>query len=149
MIGDPSSLPLASPSVSGFTRERVEELLAADRYAGSLGIGLVSVDPDAIVVELEVGEDHLNFLEVGHGGMVFSLADCAFSLGSNAAGDRAVAIDAHLVLTAASRLGDRLRARVTEATRGRTLGAYRVEVTRQDGRVVGLFTGTVHITPAG
>jgi acyl-coenzyme A thioesterase PaaI-like protein len=80
--------------------------------------------------------------------MVFSLADCAFSLGSNAAGDRAVAIDTHLVLTAASRLGDRLQASVTEASRGRTIGTYRVDVSREDGRRVGLFTGTVHITPA-
>jgi uncharacterized protein (TIGR00369 family) len=81
--------------------------------------------------------------------MVFSLADCAFSLASNAAGERAVAIDTHLVLTAPARLGDRLRATVTEASRGRTLGTYRVDVTRQDGRKVGLFTGTVHITPGG
>ncbi len=78
--------------------------------------------------------------------MVFSLADCAFSLGSNAAGDRAVAIDTHLVLTAASRPGDRLTAVVTEASRGRTLGTYRVEVTRGDDRVIGVFTGTVFIS---
>jgi acyl-CoA thioesterase len=123
-------------------------MLAADAYARSLGVELISVDDEEIVVGLEVRPDHLNFLEVGHGGMVFSLADCAFSLGANSAGDRAVAIDTHLVLTAASRLGDRLQARVTEASRGRTIGTYRVDVSREDGRRVGLFTGTVHITPA-
>jgi acyl-CoA thioesterase len=123
-------------------------MLHADAYARSLGVELVSVSDDEIVVEMEVRPEHLNFLEVGHGGMVFSLADCAFSLGSNAAGDRAVAIDTHLVLTAASNPGDRLRASVTEASRGRTLGTYRVDITRQDGRKVGLFTGTVHITPS-
>ena len=124
-------------------------MLRADAYARSLGVELVSVTDDEIVVEMVVGPEHLNFLEVGHGGMVFSLADCAFSLGSNSAGDRAVAIDTHLVLTAASKPGDRLRASVTEASRGRTLGTYRVDVTRQDGRKVALFTGTVHITPSG
>lgn len=113
-----------------------------------LGIELVSVGDDVITIAMEVRPEHLNFLEVGHGGMVFSLADCAFSLGSNAAGDRAVAIDTHMVLTAASRLGDRLEATVTEATRGKTLGTYRVDVRRDDGRTVGLFTGTVHITPS-
>jgi acyl-coenzyme A thioesterase PaaI-like protein len=77
--------------------------------------------------------------------MVFSLADCAFSLASNSAGADAVAIDTHLVLTAASRPGDRLEARVREASRGRTLGTYRAEVIRGDGRTVGLFTGTVYI----
>jgi acyl-CoA thioesterase len=113
-----------------------------------LGVELVSVSDNEIVLGLVVTAEHLNFLELGHGGMVFSLADCGFSLGSNAAGERAVAIDTHLVLTAASRLGDRLLATVTEASRGRTLGTYRVDVSRQDGRTVGLFTGTVNITPS-
>jgi acyl-CoA thioesterase len=123
-------------------------MLDADPYARSLGIGLVSVTDEEIVVQMTVGDDHVNFLGVGHGGMVFSLADCAFSLASNNAGDRAVAIDTHLVLTAATRPGDRLTASATEASRGRTLGTYRVDVTRDDGRTVALFTGTVHITPS-
>lgn len=131
----------------GFDPTRVAELLAADAYAASLGVELVAVSVDEITVALTVEEHHLNFLGVGHGGMVFSLADCAFSLGSNSAGDRAVAIDTHLVLTAATRAGDRLTATVREASRGRTLGTYRVEVARRDGRLVGLFTGTVHVTP--
>jgi acyl-CoA thioesterase len=124
-------------------------MLEADAYARSLGVELVTVSADEIVIEMVVRPEHLNFLELGHGGMVFSLADCAFSLGSNAAGERAVAIDTHLVLTAASRLGDRLRAGVTEVSRGRTLGTYRVDVTRDDGRKVAVFTGTVLITPSG
>lgn len=134
-----------APASGGFEQRRVARLLADDPYARSLGIELVEVTEDEIVVAIEVGEDHLNFLGVGHGGMVFSLADCAFSLASNSAGDPAVAIDTHLVLTAASRLGDRLQARVRESSRGRTLGTYHVEVTRGDGRVAGLFTGTVYI----
>jgi acyl-CoA thioesterase len=98
-----------------------------------------------IVVGMDVGQAHTNFLGVGHGGMVFSLADCAFSLASNNAGDAAVAIDTHLVLTAATRPGHRLTARVREVSRGRTLGTYRAEVARDDGRTVALFTGTVYI----
>lgn len=131
--------------MSGFDRERVAGLLADDAYAQGLGIELVSVSDEEIVVALDVADSHANFLGVGHGGMVFSLADCAFSLASNSAGDPAVAIDTHLVLTAASRPGDRLEARVSEVSRGRTLGTYRAEVTRGDGRTAALFTGTVYI----
>ena len=82
----------------GFSPSRVADLLAADPYAGSLGVELVWVTDDEIVVGLTVLPHHVNFLGVGHGGLVFSLADCAFSLASNNAGDRAVAIDTHLVL---------------------------------------------------
>jgi acyl-CoA thioesterase len=133
--------------VSGFTRPRVAESLGADAYAQSLGIELLEVTDDEITISMQILEDHLNFLGVGHGGVVFSLADCAFSLASNAAGDRAVAIDAHLVLTAGCKAGDRLLATVVEANRGRTLGTYRVDVTRDDGRAMAFFTGTVYITP--
>jgi acyl-CoA thioesterase len=134
--------------MSGLDESRVRELLAADAYAAALGVELVSVTASEVTVALDVTEQHTNFLGVGHGGMLFSLADCAFSLASNSAGERAVAIDAHLVLTAASRPGDRLVAVATESSRGRTLGTYRVTVTREDGRVAGLFTGTVHISRA-
>lgn len=131
--------------MSGFDRDRVEGLFAADKYAQGLGAELVDVTDVEIVVGLDVSEDHTNFLGVGHGGMVFSLADCAFSLASNSAGPDAVAIDTHLVLTAASRPGDRLEARIREVSRGRKLGTYRAEISRTDGRIVGLFTGTVYI----
>lgn len=132
--------------MSGFDPERVARLLEADNYADGLGVELVAVTPNEITVGLDVTEEHANFLGVGHGGMVFSLADCAFSLASNSAGEDAVAIDTHLVLTAPSRPGDRLEVTVRELSRGRTLGTYRAEVTRSDGRVVALFTGTVHIS---
>ena len=139
-----------SPSlsaVSSFDPERVLQLLEADNYADGLGVELVAVTPEQITVALDVTEEHVNFLGVGHGGLVFSLTDCAFSLASNSAGDDAVAIDTHLVLTAASRPGDRLEATVKELSRGRTLGTYRAEVARAgDGRIVGLFTGTVFIS---
>lgn len=131
--------------MSGFDAERVTRLLADDSYAIGLGIEMVEVSDEEIVIGLDVTDSHANFLGVGHGGMVFSLADCAFSLASNSAGSPAVAIDTHLVLTAASRPGDRLEARVQEISRGRTLGTYRAEVTRSDGRIVALFTGTVYI----
>jgi acyl-CoA thioesterase len=134
--------------VSGFTKPVVETLLEGDAYAEALGVELVSVTDTEIVVALVVRPDHLNSIQLGHGGVVFSLADCALSLASNCAGDKAVAVDTHMVFTAASRGGDRLEARVTEASRGRTLGTYRAEVTRGDGRTVALFTGTVHITPS-
>jgi acyl-CoA thioesterase len=130
--------------VSGFDRERVQNLLADDNYARWLGIELVSVTDDEIVVAMDVIEAHLNFLGLGHGGMVFSLADCALSLASNSAGE-AAAINTHLALTAATRAGDRLEATVREESRGRRLGTYRVDVTRGDGRTVALFTGTVYI----
>ena len=121
-------------------------MLADDPFAAHMGVGLIDVSADRIHLSMPVEERHVNFLGVCHGASTFALADVAFSLASNAAGPRAVAVDTHLALTGGAKLGDTLTAVVTEATRGRTLGTYRVEVSRSDGRVIGLFTGTVHIT---
>ena len=120
------------------------EMLANDAYAAHLGIELRSDDP--IEVAMTVGAAHQNFLGVTHGGAMFSLADCAFALASNRAGARAVAIDTHLVLTGGSAEGDVLSAIAEETTRGRTLATYRIVVRRNEERIVGLFTGTVHIS---
>ena len=124
---------------------RIRELFTRDRYAALLGLELVAEEP--VTVAMPIRRDHENFYDVTHGGAMFSLADCAFSLASNAHGDRAVAIDTHLVLTAATRHTDTLTAVAEEVTRGRTLATYRITLTRGDGRIAGLFTGTVHITP--
>ncbi len=121
-----------------------QERLAADPFARLLGIELVDEEP--VVVRMALSGDHMNFHGVTHGGATFSLADAAFALAANASGARAVAIDTHLVLTSGSKAGEVLTAVAEEVTRGRTLGTYRITVSRDDGRIVGLFTGTVHIS---
>jgi len=138
---------LASPVMS-FDADRVAELLAGDSYAGSLGVEIVQVEPDEIVVALDVTEEHANFLGIGHGGMVFSLADCALSLASNTQFETAMAVDAHIALTAPSRPGDRLTARIVEVSASKRLATYRVDVSRGDGLTVAAFTGTVYIATA-
>lgn len=124
--------------------DRIRELFERDRYAAKLGMELVSTEP--VVVRMPITPEHENFYDVTHGGAMFSLADCAFALASNAHGDRAVAIDTHLALTAGTAAGDVLTATAEEMTRGRTLATYRIVLTRSDGRTAGLFTGTVHVT---
>ena len=126
----------------------VRRLFDADRYAAKLGMELIDPDPARVTVAMPVTAEHENFYDVTHGGAMFSLADCAFALASNSHGDRAVAIDTHLALTSGTSAGDTLTAVAEEMTRGRTLATYRITVTRGDGRICGLFTGMVHVTPA-
>ena len=123
----------------------VHSAFADDPYARAQGFELVEVTDDTIVVSLVVRQDQVNFLGGTHGGVLFSLADCAFSLASNAHGDPAVAIDTHLAITAGSDVDETLTATAHEMTRGRSLATYRVDVVRGDGRTVALFTGTVFV----
>jgi len=128
--------------------DTVRASFSSDPYANAQGFELVDVNDDTIVVSLTVAPDQVNFHGGTHGGVLFSLADCAFSLASNAHGEPAVAIDTHLAITAGSDVGETLTATAHEMTRGRSLATYRVDVVRSDGRTVALFTGTVFIQKA-
>jgi phenylacetic acid degradation protein PaaD len=124
---------------------KINESFDADPFATSQGMALGEITDSSVTVTMVVREDHVNFLGGTHGGVVFSLADCAFALASNAYPENAVAIDTHLAITAPTDVGDTLTATAIEHTRGRSLATYRVDVSRDDGRTVGLFTGTVFV----
>jgi acyl-CoA thioesterase len=124
---------------------KITDAFSSDPYAASQGMVLGEVTESSVTVTMVVREDHVNFLGGTHGGVVFSIADCAFALASNAYPEDAVAIDTHLAITAPTDIGDTLTATAVEQTRGRSLATYRVDVTRDDGRTVALFTGTVFI----
>ena len=94
--------------VSGFTEPSVRSLMDSDPYAKELGVELVRVTSDEITLSLEVTDRLTNFLGLGHGGVVFSLADIGMSYASNVQEGTSLAVDAHLVLTAPIRSGDRL-----------------------------------------
>jgi acyl-CoA thioesterase len=129
------------------TGDRLTRLAGLDRYAAALGAEYVEGGPGRIVLRLRVSGRHLNFYGYCHGGAIFSLADSAFGLASNAHGEVSVAIDAHLTFSTAVQAGEVLTATATELTRTRRTGTYRVEVRREgDGALVSHFTGTVYRT---
>ncbi|NQV84219.1 MAG: hotdog fold thioesterase [Rhodospirillales bacterium] len=128
------------------TANHLPGLAERDSFSRMMGITLVEWKAGTVVTEFTVGKDHLNFNGTCHGGVLFAVADVAFGFASNSHGSISAGIDVHMVYPAAAREGDKLRATAVEASRSRRLATYRVEVTRQDGEVVGLFTGTVFIT---
>ena len=124
----------------------LQALAAKDALASTLGVEYVAGDIGQATVRMTVAAAHLNFNGTCHGGAIFTLADTAFGLASNSHRQVAAAIDAHLSFNSAVREGETLTATARERSRGRTLATYTVEVTREDGRVVSVFTGTVFIT---
>lgn len=104
-------------------------------FASELGVG--SGDAGARLV---IGPDHLNFLGLTHGGVVFAVA---MSAARHLVGDGVETVDSHLVLTGRSAVGERLDAAARYLSRGRTLATVGAEVRRSDGRLVGLLTVSV------
>ena len=126
--------------------ELMKRLAARDPYPVSLGIECLDGAPGRAVVRMRVGERHLNLNGSCHGGAIFSLADTAFGLASNAYGVAAAGIDAHITYNVAAKLGDVLTATATEVSRNRRLGVYRIEVSNAEGVLIAGFTGTAYIT---
>lgn len=120
---------------------RVAELLARDRFAARMGVRLVEAESDRVVVEMDVGADHLEDGGRIASGTLFSLADCAMSLISNAE-TTALAVATHL-----TRSGDAGGARVLRADIRPALPAgdrettWRATLTADDVEVAS-FTGT-------
>lgn len=78
---------------------RVKELLDVDRFAAALGARLVEAEPERVVVEMDVAPYHRDASGAVSSGALFSLADCAMSLISNAEGT-AVAVATHFTRSA-------------------------------------------------
>ncbi|MGH8029374.1 MAG: hotdog fold thioesterase, partial [Arenimonas sp.] len=127
-------------------RSLVERLFARDGYARHLGFELVDAAEGSAAVRMRVRAEHINFWDACHGGAIFSLADTALGLACNSYGSLAALIDAHMTFSVAVKQGEWLAARAVEVTRTRRLAVYRMDVTREDGTLVGSLTGTVYLT---
>lgn len=107
-----------------------------DKFAQSLQIEVLSATEGSAKVKLVVQPHFLNGAGIVHGGVLFSLADYAFALASNAGEDSGLAINAAISFIKAVLPGDVLFAEAQLISRTRKLGSYQITVTNQDGAIV-------------
>ncbi len=115
-----------------------------DPYAKWLGIRVDKAEKGSSSCSVVVTEKMLNFLGVVHGGLLFSLADVAFSVASNMEGPVAYAIDVSGSFFKSAKVGDTLTAKATRVHRGKRIGVYRMEVFHNED-LLATFNGTVLI----
>jgi acyl-CoA thioesterase len=112
-----------------------------DQLARLLGIVLDEMAPGRSRVSMTVRDDMANSVGTCHGGIIFSLADCAFAYSCNSRNRKTVAAGASIDYVSAARLGDRLTAVAEErALVGRT-GIYDVRVVDQNDELIAFFRG--------
>ena len=88
-------------------------------------------------------ENHLNSAGIAHGGLIFALADAAFSVASNSHGRLSLAVNAHISYFKAGMSGE-LTAEATEVSLNPKLATYSIPVRNSDDEVIALFEGTVY-----
>ena len=120
-------------------------MLKNDKVAVWLNVKLIEVREGYAKIEMTVREDMLNAAGVCQGGAIFSFADFAFALASNSYGKVALATNANINFANPAFKGEKLTAEAVEMNRTRRTGLYRIEVRKENGQLVALFTGQVFI----
>jgi len=125
--------------------EQIRERIVQDPFACFLGVELLELREGYSKTTITVGEHMLNFMDLLHGGVIFSLADIAFSAACNSYGQVAVALNVSINFLDAVQAGTRLYASATEESRGRRTALYRLAVTTEDCTLVALCHGTAYV----
>ncbi|MDR1958415.1 MAG: hotdog fold thioesterase [Planctomycetaceae bacterium] len=124
----------------------IELILTKDRFALLMGVKLEALQLSYAKVSLEIEEKHLNGVDIVQGGAVFAMADFAFALASNSYGTTAVGIESSISYFKPSRSG-KLFAEAVELSRSKSLGAYDVKITNEQGNPVAVFHGRCFYRP--
>jgi acyl-CoA thioesterase len=119
------------------------KFIAQDRYARYLGAEILEWGEGTARAKLALTEKHLNSVNTVHGGVLFSLADCVFSVASNSHGTVAVAIQVCISYFKSVGSGT-LYAEAKEVSRNPKLATYLIEVTDDAGALLAMFQGTVY-----
>lgn len=117
------------------------EMLAAEGTGPAWGIKIEEARHRYARVSMVVRSDMLNGHGIGHGGMIFALADSAFAYVCNGGNHASVAAQASIVFLDKVAEGETLVAEAEEVVRGGRAGVTRVAVRTSDGRAIAEFTG--------
>ena len=111
-----------------------------DTFREILGIQVVEVKDGYAKLSLKITKNHTNALGAAHGGVIFSLADCAFAEACNFGENVAVAVQVNINFLKPAFEGDTLTAEAVRVSDGRTLGLYHITISKQDKKIA-FFSG--------
>ncbi len=124
----------------------VQKMLLADTFSHWLGVETLEIAPRRSVIRMAVRAEMLNGMGSSHGGIVYSLADSAFSYATNGCGFVCVAIDCTVSYPAVVQSGDVITAVAVVESSSNKLQFCNVTVRNQHNVIVGHFRGTVYRT---
>jgi acyl-CoA thioesterase len=121
--------------------DRIGKMLQ-DPYISFLGIEVNKAGKGYARCSLRITKNMINFNGVVHGGLVFSLADAAFSIASNCDHLPSLALDVSGSFLQAAQVDDILTAEAQLIHTTKRTGFYRMDVYRKTD-LMATFNGTV------
>ncbi|MDA7599661.1 hydroxyphenylacetyl-CoA thioesterase PaaI [Alphaproteobacteria bacterium] len=118
-----------------------EKMIGNCGLSQSLGMRLVSATQNHCVVEMALGDNHLNGFDICHGGAIFALADTAFAHACNSDNIVTVAQQCQVHFLRPGQRGDVLRATASRRDGAGRTGIYDIAITNQDDKLIAEFRG--------
>jgi uncharacterized protein (TIGR00369 family) len=121
------------------------ELLASMGLPRFLGMTVTSAEPDRVVAELLVSEEHCTIGHTIHGGAIMAFADTLGALGTVLnlrAGQSTTTLESKSNFFAGAPAGSRLVAESVPLHRGRRTQVWETRLTGENGRLVAKVTQT-------
>jgi len=118
------------------------EKILRDPYIKFLGVRIDKIEKGYALCSIRISHDMLNFHGMVHGGLVFSLADVAFSVASNCDHLPSYALDMSGSFLKTARVDDIITAEAQLIHTTKRTGLYRMEVFNGK-ELMATFNGTV------
>ena len=111
-----------------------------DGWCTAMGVTFTRATASEVVAELQVGPQHLQGYGIVHGGVhcgvIETIASIGGALHAMQHGQAVVGLENHTSFVRAVRAGEKLTARATPLTRGRSSQVWEATITSPDGKVV-------------
>ena len=111
-----------------------------DGWCTAMALTFVRATGDEVIAEWTIGPQHLQVYGIVHGGVhcgvIETLASVGAALHGLERGQAVVGLENHTSFIRAVRAGERLRARATPVTRGRTTQVWDASITTAGGKLV-------------
>ena len=133
--------PLSEMTPQDIAEASARTMWNDDSASQRLGMTLDHIAPGQATLSMTVTDAMSNGHGNCHGGYIFTLADSAFAFACNSYNQMAVAQHCSITYLIPGRIGDRLTATATEASRRGRSGIYDIRITNGDGQHVAEFRG--------
>jgi len=123
--------------------KQIRKFFKKDQFARYLGIELIEVSEGKARARLKIRQEHLNGVNLVHGGAIFALADLAFAVASNSHGTVALGVNASISYLKAT-YGGVLTADAIEVAKNSKLATYQINIINEKNDLIAIFQGTVY-----
>ncbi len=134
-----------APAYSMTEHRLIEQMAQCNPVFQHLGITVELAEPGHTRFSMQMRPDLTNTFGVGHGGIIFTLADMAFGFTCNAAGERAMTASAAIDYLAPTPVDARLVADAREVERQGRNVFYDVVISVAGGETVAIVRGRMKV----